>query len=91
MILFIKSSYELDRTPPTLNYCLLTQDLLVMEFLLCGRNFPTLRMGKVFNRNLTENWVAYAKSPSDFPNFTQIARLISENLWVASNFRGWVV
>ena len=35
-------------------------------------------MGKEFNNNLTENWVAYAKSPSDFPNFTQIEFFSSE-------------
>jgi hypothetical protein len=35
-------------------------------------------MGKVYNNNLTENWVAYAKSPSDFPNFAQIEFFSSE-------------
>ena len=35
---------------------------------------------KGFNNNLTENWVAYAKSPSDFPNFAQIEFFSSEIL-----------
>ena len=41
-------------------------------FRLFGRNFSTLRMEKETNRNLTENWVAYANLPSKLPNFTQI-------------------
>ena len=34
--------------------------------------------GKAFNRNLTRNSVADAKSPSDFPNFSKFF-LISQN------------
>jgi len=48
---------------------------------LCGRNFPPLRGGKGYNSDLKEKSVAYAKSPSDFPIFTQIffARGQSQN------------
>jgi len=49
-----------------------------MEILLFGRNFPTLRMGKVFNRNLTRNSVADAKTPSVFPCSPKFF-LISQN------------
>ena len=57
---------------------------------LFGRNFPPLRRGKGCNRNLTGNWVAYAKLPCSFPNFPKFCP-ISEKilssigfLWVAS-------
>jgi len=35
---------------------------------------------KEYNKHLTENWVAYAKSPSDFPNVSQIEFFSSEIL-----------
>ena len=48
------------------------------EFWLFGRNFSIRCMEKGYNRNLTGNWVAYAKSPSDFPNFPKSQISISE-------------
>ena len=30
---------------------------------------PSLVTGKVYNKHLTGNWVAFAKTPSVFPNF----------------------
>ena len=65
---------------PVLRTCSLgfASNLLEMEILLFGRNFPPLCRGKVFNRNLTRNSVAVAKTPSVFPCSPKFF-LISQN------------
>ena len=78
----IRSLKRTLRPPVLRTTSLASLDLLAIQKLR-GRGLTPLhlvRRVKEFNNNLTENWVAYAKSPSDFPNFAQIEFFSSEIL-----------